>query len=200
MKIKKRKKVSRMHGRAQGTHGRGARKKAKKSGHKGGTGLAGSGKRGDQKKTLLLKLYGYDYFGKQGVTSRGTKRDIRKRINVGEIELHLEKYGKKGKDGYEVKLENYKILGTGEIKNKLIVTCLEVSASAKEKIEKAGGKVTVKEVKKMVTPIVINPKHEKRKAGQEKKKESDENSTSKKAKEPKVDKKKVAREHLKISS
>jgi len=169
MKINKRKKSTRQHGRNQGTHGRGARKKAKKSGHKGGIGLAGSGKRGDQKKALILKLYGNKYFGKQGITSRGTKRDTRKRINVGDIELHIEKYGKKSKDGYDVELKNYKILGKGEVKNKLNVTCLEISESAKKKIEKAGGTVKVHEKKEIITPKVINPKHEKKKADNKKK-------------------------------
>lgn len=151
-----------------GTHGSGSRKNKRKSGHKGGVGMSGSGKRADHKKTLITKLYGNDYFGKQGVTSRGTKRDTRKRINVGDIELHIEKYGKKEKDGYKVNLENYKILGEGEVKNKLFVNCLEVSKSAKEKIEKAGGNVVVKELKEIVTPKVINPKHERKKAGQKK--------------------------------
>lgn len=169
MKISKRKKSTRQHGRNQGTHGRGARKKAKKSGHKGGLGMAGSGKRGDQKKTLVLKLYGNKYFGKQGITSRGTKRDTRKRINVGDIELHLEKYAKKDKDSYKVELKDYKILGKGVVKNKLNVTCLEISESAKKKIEAAGGTVAVKEVKEIVTPKVINPKHEKKKAAEKKK-------------------------------
>jgi large subunit ribosomal protein L15 len=50
-KTHKRRKVSRMHGRKMGTHGWGARKKHKKSGHRGGTGMAGTGKRGDQKTT-----------------------------------------------------------------------------------------------------------------------------------------------------
>jgi len=51
------------------------------------------------------------------------------------------------------------------VKNKLFVKCLEISASAKEKIEKAGGSVSVKEVKEIVTPVVINPKHERKKTG-----------------------------------
>lgn len=152
-----------MHGRGMGTHGSGARKNKRKSGNKGGIGMSGSGKRADHKKTLILKLYGHNYFGKTGITSRGTKRDTRKRINIGDIELHIEKYGKKGKDGYDVVLKDYKILGTGEVKNKLNVTCFEVSESAKKKIEKAGGTVTVKEIKEIVTPKVVNPKHEKKK-------------------------------------
>ncbi|MBS3084919.1 uL15 family ribosomal protein [Candidatus Pacearchaeota archaeon] len=169
MKIKKRKKSSRYHGRGMGSDGGGSRKNRRKSGHKGGIGMSGTGKRADHKKTLILNLYGHNYFGKQGVTSRGTKRDTRLRINVGEIEMHLEKYGKKEKDGYEVNLKDYKILGSGEVKNKLIVKCRQISASAKEKIEKAGGSVSTKEVKKIVTPVVINPKHEKKKAAAEKK-------------------------------
>ena len=73
-KTKKRKKSSRYHGRKMGTCGTGARKKSQGSGHRGGKGMAGTGKRADQKKTLILKLYGHDYFGKQGITSRGTAK------------------------------------------------------------------------------------------------------------------------------
>jgi len=58
MKTKKRTKSSRMQGRGRGTHGYGERKKHKKSGHRGGKGMSGSGKRSDQKKTLVNKLYG----------------------------------------------------------------------------------------------------------------------------------------------
>lgn len=154
MKTHKRKKVSRMHGHGMGTHGHGSRKNRRKSGHKGGIGMAGSGKRADHKKTLITKLFGNDYFGKQGITSRNTKRDIRKRINVGEIELYLYKYAKKAKDGYEVVLKDYKILGKGEVKNKLFVTCYEASESAIAKIKKAGGSVVVKEKKEIITPLV----------------------------------------------
>ena len=57
--------------------------------------MSGSGKRADHKKTLILKKYGHGYFGKQGITSKGTKKDKRKRINIGEINSNLEKYGKK---------------------------------------------------------------------------------------------------------
>jgi len=162
MKLKKRKKSKKMHGRGMGSNGHGSRKNWRKSGHRGGIGMSGTGKRADHKKTLITKLYGNSYFGKKGVTSIGTKRDKRLRINVGDIELHLDKYAKKDKEGYTVKLENYKILGKGEVKNKLNVTCLEISDSARKKIEKAGGSVKVKEVKTISTPKVVNPKHEKK--------------------------------------
>ena len=140
-KTHKRKKVSRMHGRKMGTHGWGARKKHKKSGHRGGTGMAGTGKRGDQKTTLITKLYGHEYFGKQGITSRKTKRDTRQRINLAQIEKNLEKYGKKTAKGWEINLEKYKILGEGEIKEKLIITASQASESALKKVKKAGGDI-----------------------------------------------------------
>jgi len=139
------KKVSRMHGRKMGSHGWGSRKKHKKSGHRGGTGMAGTGKRADQKITLITKLYGNEYFGKQGVTSRGTKRDTRQRINLQQIEKNLEKYGKKTAKGWEISLPKYKILGEGEIKEKLIITALGASESALKKVQKAGGEIILPE-------------------------------------------------------
>ncbi len=144
MQTKKRTKASRQHGKNMGTHGGGARKKRKGSGHRGGKGMSGSGKRADQKKTLVIKLYGNKYFGKQGETSRGTKRDVRERINLRQIETHLEKYGKKGKDGWEINLKEYKILGAGEVKNKLIIKAKEASKSAIEKVKKMGGEILLK--------------------------------------------------------
>lgn len=162
VKTHKRKKSSRMHGHNMGTHGWGARKKHKKSGHRGGSGMAGTGKRADQKKSLMTKLYGNDYFGKQGVTSKRTKRDKRQRINLKQIENGLEKYGKKVGDKFEINLKDYKILGDGEVKNKLVITAFEASESAKEKVKKAGGEIKVKEIKLIVTPLVENPKHKKK--------------------------------------
>ncbi len=152
MKLKKRKKATRMHGRGMGTHGGGARKKRKGSGHRGGIGMAGSGKRADQKKTLVLKLYGNGYFGKQGITSKGTKRDTRKRINLRDILSNLNAFIKKGiaketTKGVEINLENYKILGEGEVSKKMIINAKEASASAVEKVKKAGGEIILKDIK-----------------------------------------------------
>lgn len=145
-KTHKRKKKIRMRG--SSTHGGGARKKRKKSGHKGGVGMAGSGKRADHKKTLITKLYGHSYFGKQGITSKKTKKDKRKRININDIELNIERYVKRGlakkiKEGWEIDLSNYKILGEGETKNKLFIKAEDASASAIEKIKKAGGEIRI---------------------------------------------------------
>ncbi len=141
IKTHKRRKSSREHGRGAGSCGWGARKKHKKKGHRGGKGMSGSGKRADQKKTMLTKLYGNDYFGKQGVTSKGTKRDKRKRINIETIEKNLESYGKKQGDKWEINLKGYKILGNGEVKNKLVIKADEASESAIAKVKEAGGEI-----------------------------------------------------------
>ena len=132
-KTHKRKKSKRMYGKNMGSHGGGARKKRKGSGHRGGIGMSGSGKRADHKKTLITKLYGNKYFGKQGITSKGTKRDKRNRINVGDIQ-------KKYKPG-KIDLSKYKVLGKGEVKDKFVITCLEASKSAIEKIKEKGGEI-----------------------------------------------------------
>lgn len=142
-KTHKRTKCSRMHGHGMGTHGTGCRKNKRKSGQQGGVGMSGSGKRADQKKTLVLKLYGNKYFGKQGITSKGTARDKRQRINIKDLISNIEKYGKKTKEGWEISLPKYKILGDGEVKEKLKIKCLEASQSAIEKIEKAGGSIEI---------------------------------------------------------
>jgi len=150
MKTKKRTKASRMHGRRMGTHGWGARKKHKKTGHRGGKGMSGSGKRADHKKTLVTKLYGHGYFGKQGITSKGSQKDKSNRINLQLIEKNLEKYGKKTSKGFEINLKSYKILGTGEVKNKLIINAKEASKSAIEKVKRAGGEIILPTKKEMV--------------------------------------------------
>ena len=146
-----------MHGRKMGTHCTGARKKKRGSGMKGGKGMAGSGKRADQKKTLITKLYGNSYFGKQGVTSRGTKRDKRKRINLQQIESNIKNYIKKGlakktSNGFEINLEDYKILGGDKdykIKNKLIIKAKEASQSVLGSVKKEGGEIILPKEKKL---------------------------------------------------
>jgi len=148
-KTHKRKKESRSHGKNMGTHGGGARKKRKGSGHRGGIGMSGSGKRADHKKTLITKKYGHSYFGKKGFTSMGTKRDQRKRIKISDVDLKIESYVNKGlakktNNGFEVDLKAYKILGNSKnykIKNKLIIKAKEASKTALEVIKKSGGEI-----------------------------------------------------------
>lgn len=136
----------------------GARKKHKKSGHRGGKGMAGSGKRADQKKTLITKLYGGNYFGKQGITSRGTKKDKSDKINLRDIELKLDKLAKKTEKGYEIDLSSYKILGEGEVKNKLIITAKSASKSAIDKIKKSGGEIILPKINEKIEKKNIKEK------------------------------------------
>jgi large subunit ribosomal protein L15 len=141
MKIKKRRKVSRMHGHHMGTHGWGARKKHISSGHAGGTGMSGTGKIGGHKKTMVLKLYGNAYFGKQGVTSRGTKRNKDKVINLDLLEKNIESLKKKFFKDNILDLSEYKILGKGKIESKITIKAKAASESAIKSIEKAGGEI-----------------------------------------------------------
>lgn len=141
MKLKKTRKSKKQRGNT--TYGHGARKKWKKSGHKGGIGMAGSGKRGDQKKTLIIKKYGSKYFGKRGMTSKKTAKKKNKVINVGDVERNfdslMEKFGK----ARVLDLSDFKLLGEGELSKKIKLKVREASESAKEKIEKVGGEVKI---------------------------------------------------------
>lgn len=129
MKLKKRNKRSRLRGNRTGGW---AMKKHKGSGNRGGKGMSGTGKRGDQRKTYVIK-YLHPYFGKQGYTSRSTRRKKNDVINIQDIASRY-------KSG-EIDLSNYKILGLGEISGKYVIKAKACSESARKKIEKAGGKV-----------------------------------------------------------
>ncbi len=142
--MNKRKKFSRM--RASHTHGGGAKKKRRGSGHRGGFGMAGSGKRADQKKPTILKLYGNEYFGKHGFKRPGKVVVRIKAINISDIERNLELYLSKNLVSKEnnvyildlKKLGYNKIIGAGNIYNKYKVIG-RVSKKARDKIEKLGG-------------------------------------------------------------
>ena len=138
MRVKKRRKSSRYRG--SHTHGRGFKKKGRGKGHQGGKGMAGSGKRGDQKKTLILNLYGNDYFGRDKALRAG------KKIEIPSMSLHtiidnIGSFGKKSGDYYEIDVREYKIVGKEDLKMKLKIHCLAASAGARESVEKAGGEI-----------------------------------------------------------
>jgi len=141
MVANKRKKNTRM--RAKTTHGYGSMKKNRGAGNRGGRGLAGTGKRADQKKPTILKLYGLSYFGKSGFKNQrrvGLKRKI---INIKDINKTLNKLKKEG-DTYILDASKYdRILGTGKLEGKLKITCKSFSKLAIDKIEKAGGEVII---------------------------------------------------------
>lgn len=89
--IIKRKKSERYRG--SQTHGGGAKKKRRGAGNRGGRGMAGSGKRADQKKPTILKNYGNSYFGKRGFSSKSKK--VIKPITIQTIETKLYNWFKK---------------------------------------------------------------------------------------------------------
>ncbi len=142
MKTKKRPKRSRYRG--THTHQRGAKKKARGKGHRGGVGMAGTGHNADQKKTLITKKYGHSYFG---VSKRRSGRSVKtlESIDLRKVIESLEKFGKPGKNGWDLDLSGKKVLCTGELKEKLNIKADEASKSAIEKIKKAGGSIELKE-------------------------------------------------------
>ena len=146
MKLKRRHKSSRFRGTK--THRRGFKKKARGSGHQGGVGMAGTGKRGDQKKTLVLNLFGNDYFGKDKTLRRGNVPAKLKSINLQYIQdnfysLTNSGKAKEEKGMYTLDFKGYKILGEGSISHKVTIKASGASASAMEKIKKAGGMIEI---------------------------------------------------------
>ena len=146
MKFKKRRKASRFRG--THTHGRGFKKKARGSGHRGGKGMAGTGKRADQKKTLILNLP-EKYFRKDKAIRRKQKIKL-KSINIQQILDNINSFIKskqatEEKDKIKINLKGYKILGetSSEIKKKIVITASSASKSAIDKIKKAGGEIII---------------------------------------------------------
>ena len=109
------------------THGRGAKKKARGKGHRGGIGLAGTGKRGDQKKTKILKEHGNKYFGKT-IALRRKQTPKLKIINLRDIKQDNDYTG-------------YKILAEGESQKSLKIKATAATKAAIEKVKAAGGSI-----------------------------------------------------------
>jgi large subunit ribosomal protein L15 len=143
--LKRRKKSTRQRGST--THGWGAMKKHRGAGHRGGRGNAGSGKRGDAKKPSYWQ--DLKYYGKRGFNSFAPACGAM--VNVGHICSGAERMvaqglGTKKGDTFVFDLSQLgieRLLGTGPVLIKLDVTVESASPRAIEKIEKAGGKVTV---------------------------------------------------------
>jgi len=114
-------------------------KKHRGAGNRGGRGMAGSGKRADQKKPTIIKLYGYkEYFGKHGFKRPQKILEKINTINVGEL-----KFEKK-----EINLDELgfgKLLGKGMPNTRYKITVRACSDLARDKIVKAGGSVTILE-------------------------------------------------------
>lgn len=149
MPFKKRRKSGRRHG--YQTAFRGAKERTRGSGNRGGKGMAGTGKRGDQKKTLILNM-SEAYFGKSRTLRRGT---VPKKLKV----INLDDISKNHQDSKEIKLKGYKILGEGELTFKTKIHASAASQSAQEKIKKAGSEfILIKEEKEeSVKPVKKSP-------------------------------------------
>ncbi|MFH1521614.1 MAG: uL15 family ribosomal protein [archaeon] len=152
MKTHKRTKNSRIRGAR--TCGWGFRQKHKGHGNKGGFGMAGTGKKGDHKKQSAEQSVKGKYFGKQGATSRGTAVAKYEKINLSDIKNNFFV-----KEGCKINFSKHKILGMGE-GFKAEITALAATASAMSKMEKAGGKIILPEVKKTVKQWVKKEKVE----------------------------------------
>ena len=140
MPTKKRRKSSRFRG-SQTAH-RGSPARTRGSGNQGGKGWAGTGKRGDQKNSLVVKLTGgNNYFGKDQTLRRGKVPVKLNIMNVGDIAAKASSLT--GKDGI-VNLEGYKILGEGEITSALKIQASAASQSAVQKIKAAKGTIALK--------------------------------------------------------
>jgi len=139
MRVHKRKKNTRIRGAR--TVGWGFRQKHKGHGNKGGFGMAGTGKRADHKKQSAEQSVKGKYFGKQGATSRGTAKKKYAQINLREIRDNFFK-----KEGEKINLSKHKILGNGA-GFKAEITAKAATASAIEKMKKAGGEIILPAVK-----------------------------------------------------
>tara|TARA_Y100000310_G_C20460772_1_gene705244 strand:- start:357 stop:803 length:447 start_codon:yes stop_codon:yes gene_type:complete len=138
MVVRKRTKFSRQ--RASFTHGWGSKKKHRGAGSRGGKGMAGTGKRADQRKPQIWK--DKKYFGKHGFTSQSKAI---KAINVKELVALTAS----GKEEINLQERGYgKLIGSGKITKKVTVSVNSASAAAIAKIEEAGGKVTLLKPKK----------------------------------------------------
>ena len=133
LKVKRRRKSRRFRG--SHTHGRGGKKKARGSGHRGGFGMAGTGKRGDQRKSMILKNSLPEYFGKRQTKMTYGKTKLKT--------MNLDRLSSAPKEGSDY--TEYKVVGTLHIPMKLNITVGGASESAMKSVEKHGGKLTIKE-------------------------------------------------------
>jgi large subunit ribosomal protein L15 len=146
------------------THGYGSKKKHRGSGHQGGVGMAGTGKRADQKKPSVWK--DKKYFGRHGFT---TQSKTVKTINLFYIEDHFESLLKDGTikkeaDCFLVNLKDLnadKLLGSGEATRKYKIVAHSASESAMAKVQEAKGTVEVaakKEKKVAAKEVAVKKK------------------------------------------
>jgi len=133
---------SKKRGRGSRTHGGGSQKKGRGAGNRGGRGDAGRKKHEQAKHPPI---------GKSGFKRPQKMVEEVEVSNVGDIDKKIEKLVDEGAaeetdGGYEVHAEALgvdKVLGSGQVRNELVVYADDFSDSAVEKIEEAGGEVVV---------------------------------------------------------
>ncbi|MDI3474864.1 MAG: large subunit ribosomal protein [Thermococcaceae archaeon] len=144
--IRRRKKVRKLRG--SHTHGWGCKKKHRGGGSKGGKGMAGTGKRKDQKWTWTIK-YAPDRLGKRGFHRPKAVQYVPQTINLSDIDENLQlfldmgvAYEEEGKIVVDTtQLGVDKVLGTGSLSRPLVIKAYYVTPKAEEKIKAAGGEV-----------------------------------------------------------
>ncbi len=141
--LNKRKKATKMRG--SKTHGGGSMKKRRGAGHRGGRGNAGTGKRGDAMKPSVWK--NPRYLSRHGFSSIKKSSHT---LNIANLESQFLAWQQQGLitahgDRFAVDLSSLgfdKLLSKGSPTRKYLITISHVSASAKGKIEAAGGSIT----------------------------------------------------------
>jgi len=144
MVIRRGKKLKKRRGRGTGF---GSHKKHRGGGSRGGRGLAGLHK---HKRMTTIK-YMPDHFGKKGFKKPVKTMKELKTINLKDLDSRVEQLLKekkitKGKEGIKINLTELgydKLLGTGQVKHKLIVEAKYFSKNAKKKLENLKGKAVV---------------------------------------------------------
>nr|AJS12998.1 large subunit ribosomal protein L15 [uncultured archaeon] len=91
--------------------------------------------------------YEPDYYGKNGFTSPKSLKTVTNTINVEKLEILAEQLSTNKESDRPIIDLNYlgytKLLGTGKITRPLIVKVRSCSKSAADKVDKAGGQVSV---------------------------------------------------------
>jgi large subunit ribosomal protein L15 len=130
------------------THGRG-KKGGRGAGLRGGKGNAGLHKH----KYIYTVKYDPQHFGRHGFKRHPSLHEDKETINVGTVQSELPKYMEYGLAKKEDKdlvvdltqSKYTKLLGGGTIKTPVTIRVLEATATARQKVEAAGGKVEVPE-------------------------------------------------------
>lgn len=151
MRIKKRRKSRRFRG--SHTHGRGFKKKARGSGHRGGVGMAGTGKRGDQRKSMILKnTFEEKYFGKRQTRLWFGKPKLEtfNLTNISLSSLLSKKIAKESAGKYEISIPKHKVVGELTKDVKLVIHANSASEGAIASVKKHGGDIVLSAVKKEV--------------------------------------------------